>query len=131
MVNVSEPFTPDASGNFAYAAGITCLCGKEFARLIVSRNKQVWLPDHKALGETKVAQVEAVPVAEVRDELLEQVKAYASDHYEEGYDVFVEAYTDEELREAMGPRTNTLRGAIRKLHKIVVLLEEKRASQAE
>jgi hypothetical protein len=33
--------------------------------------------------------------------LLQQVKEYAMNNYEKGWDVIVEAYTDKELQEAM------------------------------
>ena len=37
--------------------------------------------------------------------LLEQVKQYALDNYENGWDVIVECYTDAELLEDIGSRT--------------------------
>ena len=61
-----------------------------------------------------------------RLELLAQVKAYALEHYEEGFDVFVEAYTDQELSEAIG-KANTLRGALYKLRPITQVRADRMA----
>ncbi len=44
--------------------------------------------------------------------LLEQVKQYALDNYENGWDVIVECYTDAELLEAIGKR-KTLKSVVK------------------
>lgn len=59
-----------------------------------------------------------------RRELLAEVKAYAMEHYEQGWDVFVEAYTDDELNEAIGKAT-TLRGALYKLRFIAEIRNDR------
>lgn len=51
--------------------------------------------------------------------VLEQVKAYALEHYTDGgWDVIVETFEDDELAEAIG-RATTLKGALRKLRPLV------------
>lgn len=56
------------------------------------------------------------PATVIEPALLDQVKAYAAEpaHYEAGWDVFLEAYTDEEILAILG-RTATFKGAIKKL----------------
>jgi len=55
--------------------------------------------------------------------LLDQVKQYCTENYNEGFDVFVECYSDAELLEEIGAAT-TLSGAIKKLNKFVSIREE-------
>jgi len=45
------------------------------------------------------------------DELLKAVRAYALDHYEQGWDVLIECHSDAEIIEAIG-KAKTVKGAI-------------------
>jgi len=55
------------------------------------------------------------------DELVEYVKAYALDHYNDGgWDVIVEAYDDDQIREMLGQVT-TREGALKKARWLVRL----------
>jgi len=50
------------------------------------------------------------------NELVEAVKRYALDHYNQGgWDYIVECYSDTELAEIIGPRVRTANGAIKKV----------------
>jgi len=58
-------------------------------------------------------------------EMMVAVRAYAETHYEEGWDVVVEATDDEELAEDIGAAT-TVEEAIANVGRVVLLLEERR-----
>lgn len=61
------------------------------------------------------------------DSYVKAVKAYAIEHYEEGWDVVVEAYTDSEIAEEIkGARSPG--GAIRKMASYIGLHSEQRAN---
>lgn len=62
-----------------------------------------------------------------REELVQGVKEYAQAHYDDGWDVVVETYTDEELVETIG-RARTLKGALSKFGLVVEHWEEGRAN---
>jgi len=55
--------------------------------------------------------------------LLDQVKQHCLKNYDEGFDVFVECYSDAELLEEIGA-ARTLAGAIKKLSKFVSIRAE-------
>lgn len=60
-------------------------------------------------------------------ELVERVRRYALDHYNDGgWDVIVEAYTDDELAALLG-KTTTLAGAFRKLQPIISIYVDREA----
>ena len=52
------------------------------------------------------------------DEILAAVKKYATENYEQGWDIVVETFTDEEIIEAVGAARSGA-GAIRKLQELV------------
>lgn len=56
--------------------------------------------------------------------LIKGVRDYALAHYDRGWDIIVEAYTDVELMAEIG-QVRTVDGAIRKLAPVVKLHKEK------
>ena len=59
--------------------------------------------------------------------LIEQVKAYAREHYEDGgWDVIVECWSDEDIAEQIGS-ARTLNGAIKRFKDIVAIYSDRQA----
>jgi hypothetical protein len=62
----------------------------------------------------------------VTDELVEAVKTYAREHYEDGgWDFVVEAYEDGEIAEAI-KGCRTAKGAIKRMAEIVGVYDDRR-----
>lgn len=62
-----------------------------------------------------------------RQELIEQVKAYALEHYEDGgWDVVVECYDDAMIAEVIG-KARTLKGALAKFKTVVSIYADRQA----
>ena len=65
----------------------------------------------------------------LRLELAMKLKAYAADHYEDGFDSFVECYDDEELAEFVGD-LQTWDEVLELAKSIVSVWEDRRADAA-
>jgi len=65
----------------------------------------------------------------LRLELAAKLKAYAADHYEDGFDGFVECYDDEELAEFVGD-LQTWDEVLDLAKSIVSVWEDRRADAA-
>ena len=62
--------------------------------------------------------------------VVAEVRAYAEAHYEDGgWDVVVEAYTDDEIAEVIG-QVQSLKAAIRKFAVVIDVYSEKQADAA-
>ena len=62
-----------------------------------------------------------------KQELVQAVKAYAHDHYNDGgWDVIVECWTDDEIAEQIG-RTTSLAGALKKFAWLVDVWADRQA----
>ena len=64
------------------------------------------------------------------NELIEAFKAHAVKHYEDGFDVFVEAYEDAELVEFFSRTNGTLEEWIKEAESYIGLREEQRMNCA-
>ena len=63
-------------------------------------------------------------------ELAKKLKAYAADHYEDGFDAFVECYDDDELAEFVGD-LKTWDEVLDLAKSIVSVWEDRRADAAQ
>lgn len=58
-------------------------------------------------------------------DLIVAVRAHAMEHYNDGWDVVVEAYDDAQLTEMIG-RARTVKGAIGKVAEVVEVVDDRR-----